>query len=177
VEVRPARVEDAAAIADVHVRTWQGAYAHVFGAEQLAQLDVGARAASWRHWLEEPLPHWAVFVAEEQDGPVAAFAWVGESREAAGEGELYAIYALPEAWGSGAGPALMDAALAALCGLGFREAVLWVLEDNPRARRFYEREGWHADGGRREGEHLGVTAAEVRYRIELETGARPGTET
>jgi GNAT superfamily N-acetyltransferase len=166
VEVRPARVEDAAAIADVHVRTWQAAYAHVFGAERLAELDVGARATSWRHWLAEPQPHWAVFVAEER-GRVVAFGWAGESREAADEGELYAIYALPEAWGGRAGPALMAACLGSLGEAGFREAILWVLDDNPRARRFYEREGWHIDSGRREGEHLGVTAAEVRYRIEL----------
>lgn len=106
-----------------------------------------------------------MLVAEE-DGAVVGFASCGESRDAPGEGELYAIYALPEAWGSGAGPALMTAALAAL-RTGFETASLWVLEDNPRARRFYEREGWTRDGGRREEEFLGVQVAEVRYRISL----------
>jgi len=166
-EVRPARVEDAAAIAEVHVRTWQEAYGHVFGAERLAKLDVGTRAANWRRWLEEPQPHWSVFVAEDDESSVVAFGWVGESREAADEGELYAIYALPEAWGSGAGLAVMEASLASLREAGFAGAILWVLEDNPRARRFYEREGWRVDGARREGEHLGMTVAEVRYRIDL----------
>lgn len=165
-EVRPARVEDAAAIAEVHVRSWQAAYAHVFGAERLAGLDVEARTGSWRRRLEGPQPHGAVLVAEDE-GRVVAFGWIGESREAADEGELYAIYALPRAWGSGVGPALMEAALEALREAGFREAILWVLEDNPRARRFYEREGWHVDGARREGVHLGVATAEVRYRIGL----------
>jgi RimJ/RimL family protein N-acetyltransferase len=42
-----------------------------------------------------------------------------------------------------------------------------VLEDNPRARRFYEREGWSHDGGEREEEFLGVPISEVRYRITL----------
>jgi hypothetical protein len=40
-----------------------------------------------------------------------------------------------------------------------------VLEDNPRARRFYEREGWEHDGGRKDDELLGVTVSEVRYRL------------
>jgi hypothetical protein len=40
-----------------------------------------------------------------------------------------------------------------------------VLEDNPRARRFYEREGWALDGGRKEEELLGTIVAEVRYRL------------
>ena len=42
-----------------------------------------------------------------------------------------------------------------------------MLEDNPRARRFYEREGWTLDGARKEDEFLGLTVAEVRYRIQL----------
>lgn len=103
----------------------------------------------------------------EDDGSIIAFASFGESRDATGEGELYAIYALPEAWGSGAATALMAAALTALRTSGFATANLWVLEDNPRAQRFYEREGWSSDGGRREGEFLGVPITEVRYRFML----------
>ncbi|MGH3049981.1 MAG: GNAT family N-acetyltransferase, partial [Gaiellaceae bacterium] len=161
-KVRPARVEDAAAVAETHVRTWQAAYEHVFGAERLASLDLEARTANWQRWLRDPEPHWHVFVAEEESGSVVAFATLGEGRERADEGELYAIYALPEAWGSGAGPALMAATLEALREDGFPAAILWVLEDNPRARRFYEREGWTLDGGRRKSEHLDVHTIEVR---------------
>lgn len=163
--MRRARPKDAAAIAEVHLRTWQGAYEHVFGAERLAGIDAERRRRGWERVLAERLDE-TVFVAE-REGRIVAFASVGPSRDEPGEGELYAIYALPEAWGSSAGRALMEEALAALRGLGFGEATLWVLDDNPRARRFYEREGWMPDGARREGEHLGVVTAEVRYRIEL----------
>jgi ribosomal protein S18 acetylase RimI-like enzyme len=97
---------------------------------------------------------------------VVGFASCGESRDAVGEGELYAIYALPEAWGSGIGPALMTAALAALRATGFATASLWVLEDNPRARRFYEREGW-TQRGLREEEVLGIPIREAGYLIGL----------
>ena len=159
--VRPARREDAAAIADVHVRTWRAAYEHVFGAERLAGIGDGRRAR-WEERLADPLPGGQVFVAEEA-GRVVGFVSVGDSREEPGKGELFAIYVLPEAWGSGAGSALMATALDAL--RGYSSATLWVLEDNPRARRFYEREGWILDGGRRDEEILGVTVTEVRYRI------------
>ena len=160
--VRPARREDAAALADVHMRTWQTAYEHVFGAERLARIDEERRRAQWEEWLTDPQPGRQVFVAEEGERAVG-FASVGDNRDEAGKGELFAIYVLPDAWGSGAGSALMAAALDAL--RGYSSATLWVLEDNPRARRFYEREGWILDGGRREEEILGVTVAEVRYRI------------
>jgi ribosomal protein S18 acetylase RimI-like enzyme len=165
--VRPARPEDAAAIAEVHVRTWQAAYEHVFGAEALATLDVDQRRARWEEALSESHPGSSAFVAEADDDRVVGFASTGASGDAEGEGELYAIYVLPAAWGSGAGPALMRAAVDSLRAAGFPAATLWVLDDNPRARRFYEREGWVADG-RREGVHLGVGTVEIRYRMTLD---------
>jgi GNAT superfamily N-acetyltransferase len=163
VEIRRARLADAAAIAEVHVRTWQAAYEHVFGAERLATVTVERRLPMWKEILSGDT---IGFVAEE-DGRIVGLATVGPSREDDAEGELYAIYVEPQAWGTAAGHALMRAAVGGLCGRGYRDAILWVLEDNPRARRFYEREGWSLDGNRREGEHLGVATIEVRYRIVL----------
>jgi RimJ/RimL family protein N-acetyltransferase len=61
--------------------------------------------------------------------------------------------------------ASVDATLSADYGA----ALLWVLEDNPRARRFYERAGWAPDGVRKAEERLGVRAAEVRYRKDFRT--------
>ena len=49
----------------------------------------------------------------------------------------------------------------------YAEATLWVLEENPRARAFYERCGWSLDGERKSEERWGVSAAEVRYRKRL----------
>jgi RimJ/RimL family protein N-acetyltransferase len=49
----------------------------------------------------------------------------------------------------------------------FHDAVLWVLEDNPRTRRFYELAGWRADGAVKDEEWLGKPVREVRYRITL----------
>ena len=163
-EIRRASVADAAGIASVHVRTWQAAYAHIFGSERLAQLDVRRRVEGWTRVLADGEP---VFVADD-DGRVVAFVSVGACGELEGVGELYAIYALPEAWGSGAGAGLMRAAVEQLGADGYREAILWVLEDNPRARRFYEREGWYADGGRKEDDFFRVPVTEVRYRIRLD---------
>ena len=162
-EIRPARIADAAGIADVHVRTWQAAYPHVFGAERLAGLDVEARAERWARVLRDGE---SVFVADEE-GRVVAFVSVGPAQDDDQVGELYAIYALPEAWGTGAGRTLIRAGVQALREGGYPAAILWVLEDNPRARRFYEREGWELDGAEKEDDFLGVRVAEVRCRLAL----------
>ncbi len=150
------------------MRTWQAAYEHVFGAERLATLDLEQRRARWEEWLGAPEARGRSLVAEDESGRVAAFATAGASRDTEGEGELYAIYALPWTWGNGLGPVLLRAALDGLREDGFGAAILWVLEDNPRARRFYEREGWSLDGGRREHEWLEARVVEVRYRIPLD---------
>lgn len=158
--VRRATIQDAREIAEVHVATWRGAYAHAFPAEVLAALDVEERERLWQRAVANE--DMAVFVTED-GGSVKGFVSVGPSREVEGEGELYAIYVHPDAWGTGSGPALMSEARRWLAER-FPAAILWVLEDNPRARRFYEREGWTV-GDRRLDVVRGVEVAEVRYRV------------
>ena len=162
-EIRRARLDDAAAIAEVHVRTWQAAYEHVFGAERLARIDVGGRQSMARRLATQP--ECDAFVADD-DGAIVGFVACGPPEEAEeGEArELYAIYVLPTAWGTAAAPGLMAAAVEAMRARGAPGVLLWVLDDNPRARRFYEREGWHADGSG-ESEYLGLTVPLVRYRL------------
>lgn len=152
--IRAGTPADAEAVARVHVRTWQTAYAHVFPPDRLAELSVEARAAQWRE--QPPL-------VAEVEGTVVGFVSVGASREGA-SGELFAIYVDPIHWGTGVGRDLIAAGEQRLRELGHTDVVLWVLDDNPRARRFYEQAGWHYDGERRLITFLGVEASEVRYR-------------
>jgi ribosomal protein S18 acetylase RimI-like enzyme len=79
---------------------------------------------------------------------------------------VYAIYVVPAWWAAGAGRALMDTALAALRADGYLRAVLWVLADNTRARRFYQRAGFAPDGASTILTGLGGVL-EVRYRRDL----------
>jgi GNAT superfamily N-acetyltransferase len=164
-QVRPATGSDADAIARVQERGWQVAYRHVFPAEE---LDRGGfiQPARWRERLERPPAGWATFVVE-RGGTVVGFTSVGPSRDQRGLGELYAIYVDPDEWSTGAGRALIERAEEQLRGT-YAEVALWVLEDNPRARRFYERAGWTPDGSRKAEARWGVRAPEVRYRKRLQ---------
>ncbi|HZC29000.1 MAG TPA: GNAT family N-acetyltransferase [Gaiellaceae bacterium] len=162
--IRPATARDAEGIAQVHVRTWQAAYAHVFPADELANLSVERRRALWAEYLGRD--DVGIFV-DESGGAVTGFVSVGASGDDDAEGELYAIYVEPARWGTGVGRALIEAGEERLRELGHRDVVLWVLDDNPRARRFYESAGWSADGTRRPIAFLGVEVPEVRYRKRL----------
>jgi GNAT superfamily N-acetyltransferase len=165
VEVRVATLDDADAIAEVHVASWRGAYAGLLPASILDALSVERRAVGWREQL----------VAAEQttwvaldSGTVVGFASVGPGRDVDAErlGELYAIYVAPPGWGRAVGHALHQAAVTEL-GLTYDEAVLWVLDGNARARRFYERQGWSPDGAVKQEQRGEVVLNEVRYRRSL----------
>ena len=161
--VRDATSGDADAIERIRIRGWQVAYRHLYPPEELDGLDIDARR--WRRRLEHPPLGWSTFVAGD-GGQLLGFASVGPSRDEDGLGELYAIYVDPEAWSRGVGRALLARAEEQLAA-EWAEATLWVLEDNPRARRFYEAAGWRPDGARQEVERLRAAPAEVRDRKRL----------
>ena len=162
-EVRTASARDAESVERIRVRGWQVAYRHVLPPHELDAMPVDP--SRWARRLARPPAGWSTFVAEE-DGRVVGFASVGPSRDEGGIGELYAIYVDPDAWSTGAGRALIRCAEERLAS-EYAEATLWVLEDNPRARRFYEAAGWRPDGARKVEDRWGVAAAEVRYRKRL----------
>ena len=166
--IRRAVSADAEAIAEVHIATWMVAYRGQLPDAFLASLAEGRtrRVAAWRAALESEEQR--VFVAE-RDGRVVGFAHVGRSRDPdpTGPGEVYAIYVHPDAWDTGTGRDLMRAGLRELRQLGYREAMLWVLATNERARRFYESCGWRPDGADKIDRRGDVALHEVRYRIAL----------
>ena len=170
--IRPARVEDAEAIAGVHVRSWQAAYRGIVADGFLDALSVEDFAARHQRWLTEAQNPTLV---SEREGSVLGFANLGPSRDPdddpARVGEVYAIYLEPSAWGLGLGRELMAASRSLLRELGFQEATLWVLSDNQRARRFYFQDGWRVDGAEKPVTIRTQELAEVRYRRRLRPAA------
>jgi len=137
-EIRVATVQDAGAIARVHVESWQTTYAGLVPEAYLSSLDVVQREASWQEWLGLDVD---VFVAEVE-GEVVGFVGGGAIREPVEgfDAELYAIYLLREAQRRGIGMALLKRVAGSLKERGFGSVVAWVLEDNSSGG-FYSRSG------------------------------------
>lgn len=159
--VRAARPEDAAAIAFVHVRSWQVAYRGLMPDHYLDGLRPEDRADRYNFAAQEG-PHPRAVVAED-DGVLTGFCMKGPARHDPRVGELYAIYVDPDRWSQGTGRCLMAESRRSLYEQGFTEAVLWVLEGNERAQQFYRADGWAADGAQKTDEIWGVTVHEVRF--------------
>lgn len=164
--VRRAATHDADAIGRIQVESWRVAYTGLLPEETIAAFDLDARQALWREGLaREPRPGSATFVAVVEDD-VVGFATVGAAHSEDGVGELYAIYVHPTGWGRGAGQALIAHAEESLRSSGFAEALLWVLDGNARAERFYRAAGWERDG-RKDDVFQGASVVEHRYRKTL----------
>lgn len=176
--IRQGDVADAAAISIVHVRSWQAAYRGAVPQEYLDGLDPDQRRPVWeRRLAEASWPGRGVLVAEA-GGRIVGFTAFGPTRDTDADpatvGEVASIYLVREAWGGGIGTALFAAAVESLSLAGHREATLWVLESNARARRFYDAAGWRADGGVKHHTVLGAPLTMVRYRRALGAGGAGG---
>ncbi|MEW9549533.1 N-acetyltransferase family protein [Nonomuraea sp. NPDC050783] len=162
-EIRPARPDDAEAIEEVRLASWRTAYRDVMPAGLLDTLEVRPEVVRGR---TEALASGRVSgVVAVRDG-LRGFALYGPARDEGLTGmEVYAIYVLPEEFSTGMGRALMTAAVEDLASSGHGDVGLWVLADNPRARRFYERFGFRPSG--RTKTLPDPPLEEVHYRLDL----------
>ncbi len=139
--IRPAVSDDARAVARVHVASWRSAYRGMMSGAFLEGLSIDERAEGWRATIEDPA---SVVLVAERDGVVAGF--VGGLTRFGDDAEIDSLHVDPSAVGAGLGASLLHAAEAELATRGAARAALWVIEDNERARSFYEREGWRWNG-------------------------------
>lgn len=169
-DIRLARPEDATAVAQVHVCAWQAGYRNLLPDEYLDGLRAEDRAARYDFASRDP-GRPSTLVALDGD-TICGFATVAPAAgsDAAGYGELCALYVSPERWRTGIGAALVSAARRRLMLLGYRQAVVWVLLGNTPAERFYEQDGWRSDGQQRVATVWDATVQEIRYSRDLEGG-------
>lgn len=168
--VRRAQLEDAEAIAAVHVTAWKESYTGLVPAEMLASLSVAERADRWRRILGKPDPAiaTAAFVACEPGGTVMGFSSCGLQRSAdlAGRafgGEFQAIYVLRAAQRRGMGRALMGAMAQNLMNRGLQGGALWVLAGNQPATNFYDALGGAVVAERENKRGEDTVLAEIAY--------------
>ncbi|MGY6502700.1 MAG: N-acetyltransferase family protein [Acidimicrobiales bacterium] len=138
--VRRARVTDIDTLAAVHLRSALTAYASIFPPDA-PPPTVEQLAARWReaHHDRSSEVFAAVIDGQVRGGVIAS------TESAPGVGSLRHLYVEPAWWGSGAGRSLHDAVVDWCVAAGVPTLDLWVLEQNHRARRMYERWGWALD--------------------------------
>lgn len=174
--IREMTLADCPRVSEIRIRGWQRAYKGLIPQPYLDALSVAEDAARRRERFERggadvvnlvavgapprPLKHWG------KDGEVVGWACHGPYRDGevrTGDVELYAIYVHPDRIGDGIGSALLRQSTERCGAAGYERMLLWVLEGNAPARRFYERAGFTPDGVEEPFDVDGVAVSEVRY--------------
>lgn len=138
ISLHQAGPDDADHLAHVHLATATLAYASIVPPEAPPPA-LESIIAEWQGGFDDP--SFRAFLAEERALPVGVVA-IRADPDFADCGQLQRLYVLPGYWNTGVGSALHETAVSALRDGTFRQAGLWVLEANDRARRFYEKRGW-----------------------------------
>jgi len=176
VAVRLMTESDIQAVSAIRVTGWQAAYPGMVPQAYLDALSVEHDTVLRRErFHRQSVTAITNFVATDAENEVAGWACLGPYRgtdaEDPASGELYAIYVKPSLIGTGVGRELIRAVHQHAAARGFHTLRLWVLRDNARARRFYERAGYAPDGDTKEDEFAGAPVTEVRYRITVAEGS------
>lgn len=168
--IRPADIDDARAIATIHVRSWQHAYIDILPEHGLAALSIDDRTQQWSGWLQAENSPTRALVAEKRDVVVGFAAW-GPNTDAHAEPDtamLYSIYLHPDHMGEGIGSQLLEAVEVEMIAEGYSAAELHVLEENTPTRWFYENLGWKLIPDSAQVEHFfEMSMTTVRYRKAL----------
>jgi GNAT superfamily N-acetyltransferase len=163
VRIRLALDSDARAVAELHIRAYRGQIPDAY-LDQLSD-HVEQRTRQWQRTLSDPSQR--LWVAEVAVGLVG-FANTMPPGPGPDPGpnaaEVGAIYLDADWAGQGVGRVLFAQAVDDLRLRGYDRAILWVLESNARARRFYEIAGFTADGAIKVEQRPGFELRELRYR-------------
>jgi len=124
--------------AHVHCKAWHDAYPGMVSREYLDELTPEKCEQMAFRWPENTL------VAKEKNKVIGFVCYGDRGDEAPDAGEIFALYVLAAYYGKGVAQKLMKSALAQL--ESFSTVHLWVLKENTRAIRFYEKCGFRADG-------------------------------
>lgn len=150
--------DDRLAVSGIYEASWKYAYRDILPGEYLESIPAGR----WVSGLDfSDRIHLVMLDGGRYIG--AACCCASRFPEFDGWGEIVSLYLLPSYMGRGCGRPLLEAAVSALAAQGYRNAFLWVLEENRRARAFYERMGFQHSGIRRADVIGGKTVREAAY--------------
>ncbi|HEU4733144.1 MAG TPA: GNAT family N-acetyltransferase [Kofleriaceae bacterium] len=139
--IRPAKLGDAEGIARAHAESWRTSYRGVLPDAALDRFDARERAASWRSVLaDRSVLTLVAYDVTHLD--IVGFCDAGPSRGTTGHaGEVYRMYIEHHAKRHGLGREMFEQVTGWLRGRNLRSLVIWVLDNNHHARRFYEAMG------------------------------------
>ena len=144
--IRRAKPGDEAALAHVQTESWKAAFQGILPADALqAATQLDRVTAMYRRILEQNYGYLYLLTVDGNPHGIAAWG-ATRSEDMPGYAELICIHSLPGNWRKGFGSKLMSTVLQDMKEAGYKKVMLWVFEENSRARQFYEACGFTTAG-------------------------------
>ncbi|KMT22462.1 GNAT family N-acetyltransferase [Clostridium cylindrosporum] len=161
-KIRQAVVEDAKVISNIHALSWKSAYKELVPQRYLDDLKNDFWVEAFENWIRSD--DLKAKIIYENEKPIGC-AIYGKSRDEKllNWGEIVSIYLLPDYFHKGYGQKLLDNVLIDMKELGYKNIYLWVLEENDKARLFYEKNGFKCNDDKYYFEVMQKQLVNVRY--------------
>lgn len=166
VKIIEATTEDSEVISKIHAISWKSAYKGIVPQDYLDELKNDFWVNAFHNWISNNL--FTALLIYDDEVPVGCIAY-GKARdeEFSGWGEIVSIYVLPDYWGKGYGHRLLVTALLDMKKRGYKNCYLWVLRDNSKAKKFYEKHGFNCNNDEYNFEINNKSLTDIRYVIAL----------
>lgn len=142
--IRRVRQGDEQALAYIQTESWKAAFCDILTEDVLKKYtDINRVREMYRKLLMENKGNGYVL---EIDGKAHCIAYWDKSRDSdmTYYAEIICIHSLQGNWRKGCGSKMMDRLLEDIAAAGYSRVMLWVFEENRRARAFYEAQGFMA---------------------------------
>ena len=154
-----ATTKDYATIANIHVESWNAAYAQLLPDAYIKhQNNLSAKIDLWQKVLAHPdVTVWMAFDSnsERSVGFIGCF-------NKDNDYEITTLYVLPDYQSLGVGSQLMTTVLKALSDSTAHQLYLWVLETNTKAIDFYKKFGFKPNGERHEESYKACNIVDIK---------------
>ena len=152
--------DDFNAIGEIYAQSWKTAYRGIVSQDYLD----GLTGSNWAKVLSDRKNE-AYVILEDKKYIGASSIGAARDEKMADWGEIMSIYLLPEYFGKGYSEPLFKCAINALREKGYTKIYLWVLKENTRAQRFYEKHGFYKNGDIDSIEIAGIQLTDIRYTL------------
>lgn len=144
--IEKVKLGDEEVLAYIQTESWKAGFKDILQDDVLKKCtQIDKTIAMYRRLLEQNIGNGYLLKVK---GVPHCIAWWDATRETdmPGYAELICIHSLQNQWRKGFGSKMMDVVLHDIASAGYLKVMLWVFEENTRARRFYEKHGFETKG-------------------------------
>lgn len=144
--IEKVKLGDESLLAYIQTESWKSGFKNILDPDTLTKCtNIDKATAMYKRLLEQNIGNGYLL---RVDGNPHCIAWWDAARDSdmVGYAELICIHSLSDNWRKGYGSKMMETVLNDIKNAGYSKVMLWVFEENERARCFYEKHGFETEG-------------------------------